>query len=915
MQLGSLRHRPISSNASRDPQRPGTSTPASTTMGRLKDRRRRVKNKFALMRDNRGVCFNSKYHIEVDFEVPKKLQWYYAPPFFGFWFILYLSVVNTQVNHMPRGLTRSEESSHPGAFIAQRAEDTLIELTRIGPRVVGSVANEVTTVQFLRDEVAKVAAEANERFELEVDVQQASGAYVHWTMVNMYQGIQNVVVKLSEKGSTSENYLLINSHYDSVPASPGAGDDGSMVATMLEVMRVIAKSDDPLAHPIVFLFNGAEENPLQASHAFITQHKWAKNCKALINLDSAGSGGREILFQSGPNHPWLMKYYRQVPHPFATTLGEEIFQAGYIPSDTDFRIFRDYGGVPGLDMAYIFNGYVYHTKYDRVNVFPRSSFQHTGDNVLSLAKSLANAPEMDDPEAHAEGHNVFYDFLGWFMIFYTETTSVIINSVIGAIALLAIVISLYFMSLRSGCSLVGVLTRFGIVLGIQLVSLALALGLAVLVAVFMDGVDRSLSWFTHMWLIIGLYGFPIIFGMSILPSLYLEKTKKDLLSLGFRVQLFMHSHCICLIILLIALTAMGIRSACFLMICVFFDIIALIVNLVTKWHRKAYLFAIAVMVCQVLPFVYFTYILTAFLMTIVPMLGRSGASSNPDMGIALATWFFSLIFSGFLVPLIMFFRKTRTIVLCFFAGTILFIIIAVTNVGFPFQPKTSAQRYAVIHAHRVLHNADGTTRTDESGIYIYPQDRRINIAEDEIKAFGDTHKVSEYCDEEMFCGMPLYNHRWSKAREYSLWIPISAKPQIPTEYPSLILQDVEELEESTQRRFNFSLTGPDHMTIFVNVKNDAKLLDWSFNDTLLKENEAPPHFIYFSYGLDSSALEFTIDVETTSSFDTPTLEIGIGGHWVHHESMRSQSFSDHIDSFPSYAYVQAWVGTYESWYF
>lgn len=122
------------------------------------------------------------------------------------------------------------------------------------------------------------------------------------------------------------------------------------------------------------------------------------NRRALINLDSAGSGGREILFQSGPNHPWLMKYYRKVPHPFANTLGEEVFHAGLIPSDTDFRIFRDYGGVPGLDMAYIFNGYVYHTKYDRVNIFPRQSLQHTGDNVLALARELGNAPELDDIE-------------------------------------------------------------------------------------------------------------------------------------------------------------------------------------------------------------------------------------------------------------------------------------------------------------------------------------------------------------------------------------------------------------------------------------------------------------------------------------------------------------------------------------
>lgn len=49
-------------------------------------------------------------------------------------------------------------------------------------------------------------------------------------------------------------------------------------------------------------------------------------------------------------------------------------------------------------MAQCINGFVYHTKYDLIDVIPRESLQNTGDNVLGLVRGLANATELHDTQ-------------------------------------------------------------------------------------------------------------------------------------------------------------------------------------------------------------------------------------------------------------------------------------------------------------------------------------------------------------------------------------------------------------------------------------------------------------------------------------------------------------------------------------
>lgn len=200
-------------------------------------------------------------------------------------------------------------SSYPTLpnFNSRIAREYLTNLTQYGPKVAGSDLNERVIVDYLLDEVQVIRSNMHPNHKLEVDVQVSDGS-IFLGSSSTYRGVKNVVVRLGSRGEGEPYHcLLINSHYDTVAVSPGGGDASTMISVMLETLRVLATQEDTFEHSIIFLFNGCEEIALQASHAFVTQHKWASCAKAVLNLDAAGNGGREILFQTSPGHSWLMK--------------------------------------------------------------------------------------------------------------------------------------------------------------------------------------------------------------------------------------------------------------------------------------------------------------------------------------------------------------------------------------------------------------------------------------------------------------------------------------------------------------------------------------------------------------------------------------------------------------------------------
>lgn len=110
-----------------------------------------------------------------------------------------------------------------------------------------------------------------------------------------------------------------------------------------------------------------------------------------------------------------------------------------VPSDSDYRIFRDFGHIPGIDFAHPFNGYRYHTKYDSIHYLTMSVLQRTGDNLLGLTKGII---ESNRPDVRNYERNTYFDILGYCLISYTEKNGIWINLIV---SLTSILFSYYFL--------------------------------------------------------------------------------------------------------------------------------------------------------------------------------------------------------------------------------------------------------------------------------------------------------------------------------------------------------------------------------------------------------------------------------------------------------------------------------------
>jgi Peptidase family M28 len=210
----------------------------------------------------------------------------------------------------------------------------------------------------------------------------------------------NIIATL--RGSAGDtDAVMLAAHYDSVPAGPGASDDGAAVATLLEIARILAAQPPP-PHPIVLLLTDGEEAGLLGALLFVQQHPLAKQVKAAVNLEARGTSGPSLMFETGTANTWLMRLYGSaVARPFTNSLYYLVYKQ--LQNDTDFTVFK--AEYQGFNFAFIGDVGRYHTPLDSAANASASSIQHQGDNALSALSALANSPTLHP----AIGESVFFD--------------------------------------------------------------------------------------------------------------------------------------------------------------------------------------------------------------------------------------------------------------------------------------------------------------------------------------------------------------------------------------------------------------------------------------------------------------------------------------------------------------------------
>ncbi len=223
--------------------------------------------------------------------------------------------------------------------------------------------------------------------------------------------VHNVVGRLP--GTDPSRAVLLMTHYDSVPTSVGAADDGSGVAALLETARALC-SGPPPRNDVIFLFTDGEEQGLLGARAFLRDDPWAYAVGVAFDFDSPGSSSPALMYETSPGNGLLVREYAAATDPFSSSLMYEVSRRQRIVGDFQLFLAR---GVPGMSFGMLDGPGYYHTAYDSLASLDEDALQHEGETALSLARRFGALDlwHVRRPDV------VYFDLLGDVAVVYAQS--------------------------------------------------------------------------------------------------------------------------------------------------------------------------------------------------------------------------------------------------------------------------------------------------------------------------------------------------------------------------------------------------------------------------------------------------------------------------------------------------------------
>jgi alkaline phosphatase isozyme conversion protein len=279
----------------------------------------------------------------------------------------------------------------PSAKYGGIARPLMGDLMSIGPRVAGT-DGETKAAQYI--------ASAFKMIGYAPDTQPFSASAGSQTVKSA-----NIV---AVKTGTSSQEIIVGAHYDTVDAGPGADDNASGLAAMLEVAKLVNGTKTP--YTIRFIAFGAEESGMLGSYAFVNQmsQEEFQNVLVMVDLDSLVAGDVAYAYSDESQsavRDWALEWalgngldlqtIRKVSltHPDPKGIGSSDyapFQAAGIPyvyfNSTDWNL-GDKKGTQQVDARFGENGVIRNTKDDTLTYLD-ASFPGRVDQRLNLFISV-----------------------------------------------------------------------------------------------------------------------------------------------------------------------------------------------------------------------------------------------------------------------------------------------------------------------------------------------------------------------------------------------------------------------------------------------------------------------------------------------------------------------------------------------